>query len=158
MLLQWKVLHEAAKIPNATTKTGHSQINTYLKKEELLQVPDLPPGAIIHKNNQRVHDHWSHRDPTSDVLVVHLVRHVWLCSPTRCSMPGFSILHLPEFAQTRVHWVTQPSHSLSPTSPPAFSLPQYQGRFSWIWSSHQMGKVLELQHQSFQWIFRIDFL
>ena len=32
--------------------------------------------------------------------------------------------------------------------------------FKWVSSSHQMAKVLEfqLQHQSFQWIFRIDFL
>ena len=37
-----------------------------------------------------------------------------------CSMPGFSVLrYLPEFAQTRVHWVSdaiQPSHLLSPIS------------------------------------------
>ena len=41
-----------------------------------------------------------------------------LCHPRDCSMPGFPILHyLPEFAQTRVHWVDdaiQPSHLLSP--------------------------------------------
>ena len=29
--------------------------------------------------------------------------------------------------------------------------------FQWIGSLHQMVKVLELQHQSFQWIFRVDF-
>ena len=37
---------------------------------------------------------------------------------------------------------------------------QHQGLFQWISSSHQVAEVLEfqLQHQSFQWIFRIDFL
>ena len=30
--------------------------------------------------------------------------------------------------------------------------------FQWVSSSHQVDKVLELQHQSFQWIFRVDFL
>ena len=32
--------------------------------------------------------------------------------------------------------------------------------FQWVGSSHQVAKVLELQlqHQSFQWIFRVDFL
>ena len=30
--------------------------------------------------------------------------------------------------------------------------------FSKVGSSHQVAKVLELQHQSFQWIFRVDFL
>ena len=37
---------------------------------------------------------------------------------------------------------------------------QHQGLFKWVNSSHQVAKVLEfrLQHQSFQWIFRTDFL
>ena len=30
--------------------------------------------------------------------------------------------------------------------------------FQWVGSSHQVGKVLKLQHQSFQWMFRVDFL
>ena len=63
--------------------------------------------------------------------------------------------------KTHVHWVSdaiQPSHPLSSPSPPAFSLSQNQGLFQWVSSSHQVAKVLEfqLQHQSFQWIFRID--
>ena len=32
---------------------------------------------------------------------------------------------------------------------------QHQGLFQWVNSSHQEDKVLELQHQSFQWVFRI---
>ena len=37
---------------------------------------------------------------------------------------------------------------------------QHQGLFKWVSSSHQVAKVLEfqLQHQSFQWVFRSDFL
>ena len=56
--------------------------------------------------------------------------------------------------------VIQPSHPMSSPSPPAFNLSQHQGLFQWISSSHQVDKVLEfqLQHQSFQWIFRTDFL
>ena len=36
----------------------------------------------------------------------------------------------------------------------------HQGLFPWVSSSHQVAKVLELQlqHQSFQWILRVDFL
>ena len=69
----------------------------------------------------------------------------------------------PEFTQTHVHWVgdaIQPSHPLSSPSPLAFNLSQHQGLFQWVSSSHQVAKVLEfqLQHQSFQWIFRTDFL
>ena len=45
-------------------------------------------------------------------------------------------------------------------SPFALNLFQHQGLFQWVGSSHQVAKVLEhpLQHQSFQWIFRVDFL
>ena len=41
------------------------------------------------------------------------------------------------------------------SSPPACSLSQHQGLFQWVSSSQQVAKVLELQHQYFQWIFRI---
>ena len=42
--------------------------------------------------------------------------------------------------------------------PSVFS--QHQGLFQWVGSSPQVAKLLELQfqHQSFQWIFRTDFL
>ena len=72
-----------------------------------------------------------------------------LCNPTHSSVPGFPVLHhLPEFAQVHVHWVgdaTQPSHPLSPSSPPALNLSQHQGLFQWVGSSHQVVKVSELQ-------------
>ena len=75
-----------------------------------------------------------------------------------CSTPGFPVHHqLPELTKTQVHWVSdaiQSSHPLSSPSPPAFNLSQLQGLFKWVSSSHQVAKVSELQHQSFQWIFR----
>ena len=89
---------------------------------------------------------------------------VILCDPMDCSTPGFPVLHyLLELAQTRVLLVSdaiQPSHPLSPPSPPALSLFQHKGFFQWVSSLHQVAKILELQlqHLSFQWIFRIDFL
>ena len=55
-------------------------------------------------------------------------------------------------------WCHPTSHPLLPYSPPALNLSQHQGPFWWVSSSHQVAKVLELQHQSFQWIFRVDFL
>ena len=41
-----------------------------------------------------------------------------------------------------------------------FNLSQHQRLLQWVGSLHQVTKVLEfhLQHQSFQWIFRADFL
>ena len=50
-----------------------------------------------------------------------------------------------------------PTISSSP-SLPEFYLSQYQGIFQWVSSSYQVAKLLKLQQQSFQWIFRIDFL
>ena len=87
-----------------------------------------------------------------------------LCDPIDYSMPGFSVLHhLLEFAQVHAHCIGDAihlSHPLSPSSPSAFSLSQHQSIFQWIGCSHQVAKVLELQlqHQSFQWELRIDFL
>ena len=87
-----------------------------------------------------------------------------LCDPMDRSTPGLPVHHqLPEFTQTHVHWVSdaiQPYHPLSSPSPPALNLSQHQGLFKWVSSSHQVAKLLEfqLQHQSFQWIFRTDFL
>ena len=89
---------------------------------------------------------------------------VWLCNPMNRSMPGLPVHHqLPEFTETHVCWVSdtiQPSHPLWSSSPPTFNLSQNQSLFQWVSSSHQVAKVLELQlqHHSFQWIFRIDFL
>ena len=84
-----------------------------------------------------------------------------LCDPMDCTIPGFSVLqHLPKLAQAHVHWVgvaIQPSHPRSSCSPPAFNLSQYQGLFQWVHSSHQVAKILELQHQSLQWICSVDF-
>ena len=83
-------------------------------------------------------------------------------TPKDCSKPGFPVHHqLPELAQTHVHRVSdaiQPSHPLSSPSPSAFNRSQHQGLFQWVISLHQVAKVLEfqLQHQSFQWIFRMD--
>ena len=80
-----------------------------------------------------------------------------------CSTLGLPVRHqFLEFTQTYVHWVSdtiQPSHPLSSSSPPAFSLLQDHSLFQWVSSLHQVAKVLvfQLQHQSFQWIFRTDF-
>ena len=86
------------------------------------------------------------------------------CNPMDCSTPGFPVHHqLPEFTQNSCPPVSdafQPSPPLLSPSPPAFNLSQHQGLFQWVSSSYQVAKVLEfqLQHQSFQWIFRTDFL
>ena len=87
-----------------------------------------------------------------------------LLNPMDHSTPGLLVQHqLLECTKTHVYWVgnaIQPSHPLSSPSPPAFNLSQHQGLFKWVSSLHKVTKVLEfqLQHQSFQWIFRTDLL
>ena len=96
------------------------------------------------------------------VLVTQLC--LTLCDPMDCSTPDFPVHHqLLELTQTHVRQISdaiQPSHPPSPPSPPAFNLSQHQGLLQWVSSSHQVAKILklQLQHQSFQWIFRTDYL
>ena len=98
--------------------------------------------------------------------------HPTLCNSLDCSMPSLAVpYYLPKFAQTHIHWVVDAirltsteslmlfSHLiLCPLPAPSLNLSQHQCLFQWVSSLHQVAKVLELQHQSFQWIFRVDFL
>ena len=85
-----------------------------------------------------------------------------LCNPMNHSTPGLPVHHqFLEFIQTHVHRVgdaIQTSHPLLSPSPPAPDPSQHQGLFQWVNSVCEVAKVLEfqLQHQSFQWIFRTD--
>ena len=107
---------------------------------------------------------WRYHDPVSMIQFssVKFSRSLVCDSlwPQDCSTPGLPVHHqLPELAQTHVHWLgdaIQPVHPLLSPSPPALNLSQHQGLFKWVSSSHQVAGVLEfqLQHQSFQWIFR----
>ena len=86
-----------------------------------------------------------------------------LCDSMDCSSPGFPVHHqLPEFTQTHVHCIgdaIQTSSSVIPFSSCLQSFPVSRSfQMSQFFASG--GQVLEfqLQHQSFQWIFRTDFL
>ena len=88
----------------------------------------------------------------SDSLRPHGLQHARLPCPS----------HFLEFVQIHVYWVgdaIQPSHPLSPSSPFALNHTQHQRLFQWVSFSHQVAKLLELQlqYQSVQWIFRVDF-
>ena len=86
-----------------------------------------------------------------------------------CSTPVFLILHhLSELTQNHVRWLDdaiQPSHALSsllllPSAFPSIKVFSNKSTFQWVISLHQVAKVLELQlqHQSFHWILRVNFL
>ena len=86
-----------------------------------------------------------------------------LCNPMDCCRPGFPALHCLQslLKLMSIEWMMPSNHLilflslfLLPLIFPSISL------FQWIISSYKVAKVLELQlqHQSFQWIFRVDFL
>ena len=87
------------------------------------------------------------------ILVVQSVSCDWVCM--ECSTPGFSILHyywnLLKFMSIESVML---SNHLILCHPilflPPFSLSQHQSLFQQVVSSHQVAKVLEFQHQSFQ--------
>ena len=88
--------------------------------------------------------------------------HPTLCDPMDCSMPGFPVLHyLLEFAQIHLHWVDYAIYVIL-CHPLSFCLQSFPASEYFPMSQffYQVAKVLEFQlhHQSFQWIFRVDFL
>jgi len=76
-----------------------------------------------------------------------------LPAPGACSnpCPSSQWCH-PTISSSVVPFSSCPQSSLN--------LSQHQSLFQWVSSSHQVAKVLkfQLQHQSFQWIFRTDLL
>ena len=98
----------------------------------------------------------------SSVQLLNCVR-LFMTPLITAHQASLSVTNSLELVQTPVHWVSdaiQPSHPLLAPSPLAFNLSQHQGLFSWITSSHQVAKVLELQlqHHSFQRNPRVDLL
>ena len=78
---------------------------------------------------------------------------------TRLPCPSLSPRVCPDSCS--LSWWCHPTMSSSVTSSPlALTLSQHQGLFQGVSSSKQVAKVLKfhLQHQSFQWICRTDFL
>ena len=84
-----------------------------------------------------------------------------LCDPMNGSMPGLPVHHqLPEFTQTHVHcrWCHPTiSSSVVPFSSRLPSFPA-SGFFPMSQFFASGGQSIQLQYQSFQWIFRTDFL
>ena len=120
-----------------------------LQADGLLSEPPGKPLYTCTTSNLSIFCWWTFRFFQESCLT--------LCNPMDSNMPGFPVLHYnPELVQSLVYWVSdsiQPSHPLSTPPPPAISLSQHPGLFQWA-----SAKVLALQHQSFQWIFRVDFL
>ena len=130
---------------------------------EDLPDPGIEPGSPVLQADSLPFELQGRPLGSTLLFVVQLLSHVWLFAApwTAARQASLSITNSWSLL-THVHWVgdvIQPSRPLLFPSPPAFNLSQHQGLFQRVSSSHQVAKVLEfqLQHQSFQWIFRVDF-
>ena len=88
----------------------------------------------------------------SNSLRPHELQHV------RLPCPSLSLGVCSDSCPLSWRWYRMLS-PLLPSSPFVFSLSQHQCLFQWVRSLHQVPRVLEhqLQHQSFQWTFRVEF-
>ena len=101
-----------------------------------------------------------------ELLAEHLVIQLLSCvqllaTPWTAACQAFLSFTIPwsllrlmslESAMPSNHLILSHPLLLLPSTFPSISL------FWWVGSSHQVAKILELQHQSSQWIFRTDFL
>ena len=92
--------------------------------------------------------------------VIQSLSHVWLCNPIDCSTPGSSVFlswSLLKFMSVESVMLSNHLILCHPLLPLPSIFPSIRV-FSRVGSFHQVAKVLELQQQSLQWIFRVDIL
>ena len=91
------------------------------------------------------------RSVVSDSLWPHRLQHIRLPCPPRSFRVCSNSCPLSRWCHPAI------SFSVTPFSSCPQSFPALRS-FLWVSCSHQVAEVLELQHQSFRWIFRVDFL
>ena len=92
-------------------------------------------------------------------VVVQSISHLFVTTriaPCQVSL-SFTISQVRSNSCPLSHWCHPTNSSSVIPSPPAFNLSQYRSLFQRVVSWHHVAKALELQHRSFQWVFRIDF-
>jgi len=151
----------------------------------LLLLPPIPPSIRVFSNESTLHMRWPIdlvlNDPEDNVgdlyiwckrvhkstfpVVVLVVKSLncvqlfvtlWTAA---CQAPLSSTIFQSLLRFTSTALVLTISSSVPPLFPFALNPPQHQGISSKL-TLHQVAKLLELhlQHQSFQWIFKVDFL
>ena len=110
------------------------------------------PGVLQSKGSQFNSVQFSH-SVVSDSLQPHRLQHTRIPCLSLSSGVCSNLCPLSQWCHPTI------SSSVTPSSSCPQSFPAW-GYFQWVSSLHQVAKVLELlfQHQSFQWIFRVDFL
>ena len=87
----------------------------------------------------------------SESLQPHELQHARLPSPSPSPRACSNSCPLSQWCHPTILSSVAPSI-------PVLNLSQHQDLFQCLSSSYQVAKVLELQHRSFPWIFRVDFL
>ena len=156
--IELKFTLNANKWPH--TRTHLSIFPKYINRGWPLQWPtSMKPNCIWEKSGM---DHRLEIKPIRFSSVAQSC--LTLCDSMNHSTPGLPVHHqLPEFTQIHVHWVgdvIQAAHPLLSPSPPPSIFPSIRVFSNESVLRHQVTRILEfqLQHQSFQWIFRTDFL
>ena len=136
-----RVKETTNKIERQPTELEEIFTNDMSDKGLIYKIPDVK-NWLVGKDPDSEKDWRQEKGTTEDKIVG---RHA--ASPRVC--PSSRSLHC---------WCHPTSHPLTLSSPYALSLSQHQGFFQWIVCSHQMTKILalQLQHQSFWWIFRAN--
>ena len=105
--------------------------------------------------------HWTTREalvlyfsPVQSLICVQLFATPW----TRVCQASLSITNSHSLLTLMPIKLVMPANHLILCWPFSCKLSQHQGLFQWVSSSYQLAKMLELQHLSFQWIFKTDFL
>ena len=135
-----------------------SGASTNTSFQTLLQISEFPSTSFY----MPLDSNWTELnwDSFSSVQLLSLVQ-LFVTAWTAACQASLSITNSQSLLKLMTVESVMPFNVLilSSPSPPAFNLSQHQGLFQWVSSSHQVAKVLEfqLQHQSFQWIFRTDF-
>ena len=140
-------------------KTSAEEVKS-LRRQWLLQRCQVDFGGKRYNETLRNENrhHWSEDNSVQfshSVMSDSLWPHGWQHARPPCPSPTPRVYSdscpLSQWCYPTISSSVVPFSSL-------FNLSHHQRLFQWVSSLHQVAKVLEFQHQSFQWIFRTDFL
>ena len=160
----YTIINKCLKLVNTLTLKHKQQIILKSKTE----TKNNKNSQVIRETAMVSHGFSSHSplQPTDHTSFLHHAQHQISSVAQSClTLQAHGLQHGNQFItnsgsllRPHVQWV---SDAIQPSHP--FSCLQFfpaSGFFQWLSSSHQVAKVVgyKLQHQSFQWIFRADFL
>ena len=120
-----------------------------------LGAPELVDELAVRDNGSIVAE-WG---PLKSFIVVQLLSRLFATPWTAAHQSSLSFTIFQSLLKlTSIESMIPPNHLIQSPSSPALN--RHQSLFQRVGSSHQVAKILELQfqHQSFQWIARINFL